>query len=422
MTRQAGPGVPSARRGITGRPGGRGCRCPQPVKVAARTLWGRADVEALLDSLACNDDAPSGVSAIGAVLAPEAAPDVESDVACPACGGHTIEFLGVCTECGTTLPDFAMAREFLCCLDAAASPLFTFQAFDDTAEKRTVLAQVIHSTVEQHVLDRLARLNARGAGVLVTVNQTNGNGRKTDDVLRVRALFVDIDGTPLEPVREAPLRPHLIVEPNPGHYHGYWLVADCPLSVLEWHQHALARRLYGDSAVCDLPRVMRLPGLQHRKGVPFTTRLLREHAHDGARYAIAQLVVGLGLHSEARATPMSGQGAPAPALADRAPVLDRVDAGVVADARDAAAWLAARRHRAGTIRAARQREHLRRCRRGGNGTPSGVARETESCSYEQLGTTGLLWSALEGVLAEAVGFERLSEQSAARRSASGPRI
>jgi hypothetical protein len=44
------------------------------------------------------------------------------------------------------------------------------------------------------VLQQPARLNAGGAGVYVTVNQTNGKGRKATDIVRVRALFVDLDG------------------------------------------------------------------------------------------------------------------------------------------------------------------------------------------------------------------------------------
>ena len=58
------------------------------------------------------------------------------------------------------------------------------------------LTKVLHATRGnlKPVLQQPARLNAGGAGVYVTVNRTNGKGRKATDIVRVRALFVDLDG------------------------------------------------------------------------------------------------------------------------------------------------------------------------------------------------------------------------------------
>jgi hypothetical protein len=39
-------------------------------------------------------------------------------------------------------------------------------------------------------------------------------------------------------------------------------------------QVALAKALGTDEKICDLPRVMRLPGFFHLKGEPFRTQLL----------------------------------------------------------------------------------------------------------------------------------------------------
>jgi hypothetical protein len=44
-------------------------------------------------------------------------------------------------------------------------------------------------------------LNREGAGVFVTVNETDLKGRTAKNITSVRAVFVDLDGAPLEPVR-----------------------------------------------------------------------------------------------------------------------------------------------------------------------------------------------------------------------------
>ena len=89
-------------------------------------------------------------------------------------------------------------KRFLCALDADSGQ-FTFQTFDDNSDRNNkALARVLHGTFEQHV-GTLRRLNARGAGVFVTVNETDGKGRTRGNIRRVRAVFVDLDVVPLQP-------------------------------------------------------------------------------------------------------------------------------------------------------------------------------------------------------------------------------
>ena len=73
--------------------------------------------------------------------------------------------------------------------------------------------------------------------------------------------FVDLDGAPLEPVMSWTLPPHIVVESSPARYHAYWLV-DSAVALTDFSglQKRLAKLLGGDSAVHDLPRVLRLPG------------------------------------------------------------------------------------------------------------------------------------------------------------------
>ena len=69
----------------------------------------------------------------------------------------------------------------------------------------------------------MAKLNEQGAGVFVTINETDGNGRKSENITRVRAVWQEdddaFDG-------RFPLDPSIVVESSPGKFHRYWLVAD----------------------------------------------------------------------------------------------------------------------------------------------------------------------------------------------------
>ena len=123
---------------------------------------------------------------------------------------------------------------------------------------------------------RLTDLQHAGAGVFVTINGTDGAGRKAANIVPVRAVFVDLDGAPFEPVLACPPPPHIAVESSPGRYHAYWLVRDLPLERFAPLQKAIAARFGGDPAIHDLPRVMRLPGFWHLKGEPFATRTLEQ--------------------------------------------------------------------------------------------------------------------------------------------------
>ena len=166
--------------------------------------------------------------------------------------------------------DHDQTRHFLDLM--AEGGLVTFQTFGDASKSRSV-ARILHGDIDQHAPELLA-LNEQGAGIFWMVNSGDGKGRTAGNVTGIRALFVDLDGAPLEPVLAAGLEPHAVIESSPGRFHAYWGVADCPLDRFGPLQRALARRFNGDITVHDLPRVMRLPGFVHRKGAPFVTRIL----------------------------------------------------------------------------------------------------------------------------------------------------
>lgn len=174
-------------------------------------------------------------------------------------------------------PDLTEATRFLDLLEPDGQ--FTFQVFSEAANALPA-ARVWHGTLADHKVD-LARSNQRGAGVFVMINAGDGvvhPGRRTcrtnDNVTRIRAHVLDLSGAPLEPVLAAKASPHIVVESSPGRWHAYWRVTDCPVAEFSRGQQALAAHFGGDPKVCDLARVMRLPGFIHLKGEPFMTRLV----------------------------------------------------------------------------------------------------------------------------------------------------
>lgn len=176
-------------------------------------------------------------------------------------------------------PNPEAARAFLDCLDPRG--IFTFQTIDDDKQRKShALNRVLHGTLDQH-LGALTRLQQQGAGVFIMVNEGDGvvhAGSKTcrtaQNVIAVRALFVDLDGAPLEPVLAAH-HPDILVESSPKRWHGYWVTSDCPLAEFTLRQKQIAQKFAGDASIHDLPRVMRLPGFWHQKAKPFMTRMTR---------------------------------------------------------------------------------------------------------------------------------------------------
>lgn len=176
------------------------------------------------------------------------------------------------------------AARFLKCLDPEATS-FTFQTFDDNKERAKAwkaanpksggdpkYTRVLNGTLADHGAE-LVRFNALGAGIYVTINETDLKGRKGQNIVRVRAVFVDLDGAPLDPVIANGHTPHIVTETSSGKWHVFWRVADMPLDQFGPVQEALAAKFNSDASVHDLSRVMRLPGFEHRKGAPFLIKI-----------------------------------------------------------------------------------------------------------------------------------------------------
>ena len=189
-----------------------------------------------------------------------------------------VDFFSVChSEHIEDMIDKRTAIRFLTRLDENAT-YFTFQLFDDNSKRKNPsLVKILHGSVE-NLFSELSKYQQNGAGVFVTINETDGLGRTAKNISRVRAFFVDLDGSPLEPILGAPIEPHVVIESSPRRYHAYWFVEDCPLMRFSEIQGKLAVRFGGDPQVKDLSRVMRLPGFVHQKATPHLTTIFEERA------------------------------------------------------------------------------------------------------------------------------------------------
>ena len=176
-------------------------------------------------------------------------------------------------------PDLNETRKFLKAMGLSDTDSLTFQTFDDSEAKRPGLARIIHGPLKG-AQKKLIELNGRGAGIFWTVNETDLKGRKSENITKVRAVFVDLDGAPLEPILKGPLRPHVVVESSPGRFHCYWMVSNCSKEDFTRIQKALAKIFKADEQCIDLARVMRLPGFFHQKHEPHLTNVKNGTIHD----------------------------------------------------------------------------------------------------------------------------------------------
>lgn len=162
-------------------------------------------------------------------------------------------------------PNIDAATAFLDALEPGGR--FCFQTFDDSVTKRQSLVWQGHGTLDDHAL-HLADLNEAGAGIFVTVNRTDGQGRKEANITGIRALFIDGDDQDMPTEWHKP--PSIIVTRDARHWHAYWVLRPVSedLEFFKGAQMALIERYKTDAKIKDLPRVMRIPGFLHRKQEP----------------------------------------------------------------------------------------------------------------------------------------------------------
>jgi len=180
--------------------------------------------------------------------------------------------------------DLTEAHVFLDKLSGQNNASVTFQTFPDSELAEGKLTRILHGRLERWEKELVA-LNKQGAGIFFCVNETDGKGRKKENVVALRSAFADSDSGPVE---DLPLAPSAIVESKRGPQIYYFLRAGGRLSDFSNVQTAIAAKLLTDPRVKDLPRVMRVPGFYHLKN-PASPFLIRLKELNGQRYSVEDL-------------------------------------------------------------------------------------------------------------------------------------
>jgi AAA domain/RepB DNA-primase N-terminal domain/Primase C terminal 2 (PriCT-2) len=241
------------------------------------------------------------------------------------------------TPWGTATPALAshalthdkdMAADFLALLDPVATR-FTFQFFGDGGSRQ---AEMFHGSLDD-AWPKIQTLNTpeRRVGVFVTVNETDFLGRRSENILRARALFVDADGNDQlqrcrNALRAGRVKPTMVVQTSAGRAHFYFCSDDLTRDAFPTLQSALIDKLGTDPAVKDLPRVMRLPGTLHLKDPKKPAKVTLLIPTPARRWKVRDLATALGLSTSSTVAPqpsgtasryLAGNAAFSPADAER---------------------------------------------------------------------------------------------------------
>ena len=125
------------------------------------------------------------------------------------------------------------AELFISAIAGSPDAKVSFQYFDDKKQGR-VKPGHCHGTLAEN-FDFLSSLNRDGAGIFIMVNEGDLNGRSEGNVTAARCVFVDLDGSDLEPARQAFLKPHLITKTSTDdsgrdHYQVFWRIKPIPVN------------------------------------------------------------------------------------------------------------------------------------------------------------------------------------------------
>jgi len=182
------------------------------------------------------------------------------------------------------LPDLDQSARFLHLLDPDAQ-YFTFQSFPESSDAKLnkIQARVLHGTLDEHA-NTLTNLNLAGCGIFVTVNHTDGRGRKAGNIQHCRAVWSDDDNGFSG---EYPIPPHIVVKTSNHDFPKkqiYWLCeATLPIDDHKSIMEVMSKSFGNDPNAKDISRVLRLPGFFHLKNVPQMVEVLS--THKGPRYS-----------------------------------------------------------------------------------------------------------------------------------------
>lgn len=195
--------------------------------------------------------------------------------------------------------DLKLARRHLDLLCGGEDQPVAWQVFPDHDKKRKIARS--YNGPLSTVLSDLKRAQLEGCGVFVAVNETDGKGRKEQNVTQCRALFLDLDGAPLPD--SWPVEPHLLLQTSASgsvaKYQCWWFI-EPTTEFGRWRafQELLVDRFGGDPKCTLLTQVGRVAGSWHQKDAdnPFQVRIMADNwdADFGTRHSLGWLAKEFG--------------------------------------------------------------------------------------------------------------------------------
>jgi P4 family phage/plasmid primase-like protien len=158
--------------------------------------------------------------------------------------------------------DLNQARQYIELLRGDSESVVCWQLFNDEGLEKHY-AQVFHSSLSD-AITRIQLLQNQGYGAYITINPTDGTGRKIENIVSYDWAFADVDG---ELIPESyPLAPAFISRRDDTHGHIYWPIEGC-LTEKQYNavQMRIALYLDSDRQVVDPARVARVCGFLHLK-------------------------------------------------------------------------------------------------------------------------------------------------------------
>lgn len=192
-------------------------------------------------------------------------------------------------------PDISIASTFYAALCGVAPELgsshpITVQTFDENKERGDPsLRKKLHGTLEG-LAPVLTALNQAGAGIFMTINETDLRGREARNIVALRAAAIEKDTGSPDFSRVNPSCPPSIIVESINGPHVYWLLARGEhREDFREVQRRLALHFDSDPVINDLPRVLRLPGFYHCKAEPRMISTVR-YFDLARRYTIAEIL------------------------------------------------------------------------------------------------------------------------------------
>ncbi len=159
--------------------------------------------------------------------------------------------------------DFGQAHYYIKLLRGDGDHPVHWQMFNDK-DSESGSPQVFYSSLND-AKATIEQYQKQGFGAYITINPTDGKGRKRENITAFKWLFADIDGNK-QVLVDYPLKPAFITSRDGTHGHVYWPIT----GITTEKQYNRAQRLISmylecDEQVIDPCRVARCPGTFHLK-------------------------------------------------------------------------------------------------------------------------------------------------------------